>query len=230
MCACSSCSRVGRVRADAPAPACARTGPRTLAGRSSGWSTGSFRDNDRGLDYVQQLADVAGPVVAPEHGERRVADALADVEALAQQHREVAGEQIDVRSPSAKRRQRQHDRAWSVVQILPEQSLADHGRQVTVGGGDHADVHVDLVRPADMTKGRRVEHPRQLDLRRDADLADLVEKDRSAVNPDRLHERPSRRALGFIALFGSVTREIPRVQKDFTRRFVIGCSTGEPGG
>ncbi len=75
----------------------------------------------------------------------------------------------------------QRNRAEPVVEVLPKQPLTDHRLEIAVGRGDQADVDLDLGSRADAAERRRVEDAEQLDLRRQADLADFVEKDRAAV-------------------------------------------------
>jgi transcriptional regulator with GAF, ATPase, and Fis domain len=141
---------------------------------------GPLRDDDRGLDHVQQLAHVARPVPGLEHGQHLRAEPLAEPEPLVEGGREVLGEQRDVRAPLAQRGHGDRDRAEAVEEVLAEKALPHHGLEVPVGGGDDADVHLELGRAAEVAEGGGVEHAEELHLRGRAHLAERVEEFRMA--------------------------------------------------
>ena len=98
---------------------------------------------------------------------------------------EVLGEQRDVLDALAERRQPDRDDVDPVEQVFPERALGDHLRQVPVGGGDHADVRLDLLGAAEAPVLPFLQHAEQLDLHELAHLADLVEENRAPSPPLR---------------------------------------------
>jgi hypothetical protein len=73
------------------------------------------------------------------------------------------------------------DGGQAVIEIVAERSLPDHGPQVAIGGGDHADIDAHFARAADAAERGGIEHTEKLGLGGGADFANLVEKDRAAV-------------------------------------------------
>ena len=94
---------------------------------------------------------------------------------------EVLGEQRDVLAALAERRQRDRDDVDAVEQILAEPPFGDRFRQILVGRGDHADVGLQLLEPADAAEPPLLQHAQQLHLHDGAHLADLVEEDRALL-------------------------------------------------
>src|SRR5262249_56272579 len=75
--------------------------------------------------------------------------------------------------------------------VVAEAPLGDEAAQVAVGRGDHADVDGDRVVAAHAADRVLLERPEELGLERRRELADLVEKARSAGR--RLEETAPRR-------------------------------------
>ena len=101
--------------------------------------------------------------------------------ARAELAQEVRDEVADVLAALAQRRHSDLDHAQPVVEVGAEASGGDLGREVAIGGRDHA--HVDgagLVR-ADPLDDAVLEHAQQLGLERQRGVADLVEEQRAAV-------------------------------------------------
>ena len=98
---------------------------------------------------------------------------------------EVLREQRDVLPAVAQRRDRDHDDAEAVVEVVPEPSLRDHLLQVHVGRGD--DPHVGLLRldAPDPHELLFLDDAEQLRLSLEADRADLVEEDRPPLGRPR---------------------------------------------
>src|SRR5712691_4955112 len=135
-------------------------------------------DQHRPLDAVLQLADVPGPVVAHEHVDGGRGDA-ADVLPVGGRVLldEMVGEEKDVGPPLAQRRQEDAEHVEPVVQVLPEGALLHRGFQVLVGSGDQPDVDLDRLHAAQPLELALLQHAQQLDLGREADLADFVEEE-----------------------------------------------------
>ena len=99
--------------------------PRRSAASAAGGARAHLRvaDDDRALDGVLELADVARPVVAHQHVDRRRRDPLDVLPVLARELlEEVVGEQQDVRLPLAQRRHEDREHVQPVVEILAERS------------------------------------------------------------------------------------------------------------
>ena len=103
---------------------------------------------------------------------------LVLVRVLAQ---EVLDQQRDVLVALAQRRQVDGDHVEPVEEVLAEGALLHGFGQVGVGGGD--DAHVGLARldAAERHELLLLDHPQQLGLRVERDVADLVEEDGAAV-------------------------------------------------
>ena len=68
-----------------------------------------------------------------------------------------------------------------IEEILAERVGGDHRPQIAVGGGDDARVHPPHRRRADAAEGPLLQERQQLRLRRQPEIADLVEEQRPAV-------------------------------------------------
>src|SRR5262249_9219720 len=82
--------------------------------------------------------------------------------------------------------QRRHvdGRAQTKIQILAETMLLNLALQIAVGGGDDANVHVDLFIPSYRTQPLRLQDTQQLYLFRWRHLADFVEKQRALIGAE----------------------------------------------
>ena len=89
-----------------------------------------------------------------------------------------------------------------VVQVLPVASLGDRVLQVAVGGRDHPDIDMQRFRAAEPFEPAFLQHAQQLDLDGPADLADLVQKDRSAGRPLEIPLARRAQCAGIRPLFG----------------------------
>src|SRR5262245_39647613 len=160
------------------------TRQRDAIGQISGQDRLALGDHHRALDDVAQLADVPRPGVALEQrgglrinapDSARVAPVRLD--SLAQ---EARGELAYLLSPGPEGGDLELERVQAVQEIRPESPGFDHGPEVPVGRGDDADVDLDLAGRADPRDALRLQEPQQRDLRRERQLADLVEQDRAA--------------------------------------------------
>ena len=109
----------------------------------------SRRYDDRALDDVAQLTDVAGPRVALE-GQHVVFRDRLDL--LAERFAELVDEAPDkerqVVSALAQRRDPNRKHVQPVVEILAERALRDALLEIAVGGGDDRRLDVDRLRAA----------------------------------------------------------------------------------
>src|SRR6185295_2652434 len=127
------------------------------------------------------------------------------------------GERRNVRLPLAEGRQVQVYDVQTVVEVLAESSGRDHFLQVAVRCGD--DPHVDAQRLAatDALELALLQNPEQFHLRRQRDLADFVEEQRSTV---RLLEATFALAIGARVLASLVAEELTLEQAFRERRAV----------
>src|SRR6266540_3747527 len=94
---------------------------------------------------------------------------------------EVLREKHDVGPSLAQWRENDFDSTDSVIEILAETSVLDRGLQLAICGADDPNVGAAVRRVADAAKLAVLEKAKQLRLRGQRHLADLVEKQRSAV-------------------------------------------------
>src|SRR5262249_20962217 len=140
------------------------------------------RQDDRPLDHVLQLPDVAGPGIAHEPIHRFRGDRLdlapeSPREARKKEHRELR----KVRCPFTQRRHAKGKHVETVEEVCPESPGAHGLLQIAIGRRDHPHVHTDRLVAADRLELLLLEYPQQLDLGLEWQLADLVEEDRAVV-------------------------------------------------
>src|SRR6516165_6061563 len=81
----------------------------------------------------------------------------------------------------AQRRQRELDDVNAEMEIRPKAALFDRGLKITIGRGDDAHVDPDQLGATDPLELTFLEKTQQFGLERFGDVADLIEKDRTAV-------------------------------------------------
>ena len=142
----------------------------------------SVAEDERPLEDVLQLADVARPVVVEErlhHSGRDGGNRLAVLGGGPGKQR--LHEEGHVLAAFAERRERDRDDAEPVEEVLAEASFRDEPRQVGIRGRD--DAHVGVLR-LDRAHGQKLpllQDAQELRLRLDRHRADLVEEDRALV-------------------------------------------------
>ena len=94
---------------------------------------------------------------------------------------EVVGQEQDVGLPLAQRRHEDREHVQPVVEVLAELARRNGLLEVLVGGGHQPDVGADRLGAAQALELPLLQHAQQLDLRRQIQLADLVEKQRAAL-------------------------------------------------
>ena len=138
---------------------------------------------DRGsLDDRSKLAHVARPLVCSQ--EQHVSWCRRErptEEAKSGARREMLSHRGDVPPSVPERGEDDREHADAVPEVLPETSLADQPRHVTVRGCDDAHVHGVGVLPTDALEAAILQHPEQPDLRGRRQFGDLVEEERAAV-------------------------------------------------
>src|SRR5262249_11738223 len=133
-------------------------------------------------DRVFQLADVPRPAVALEDHQGVVVDVRDRLAgALHEQPQEVERQLGDVLPAVAEGGHGDGNDVEPEIQVLAEAALPDQLLQVLVGGGDDAHVHRHGVAGADPLEGHFLQNAQELGLHLQVDVADLVEKERTAV-------------------------------------------------
>ena len=94
---------------------------------------------------------------------------------------EMAREQGHVLAPLAQRRQAHADDIEPVVEVFAEAAFTHAAFEVLVRGRDHAHVRLDRLMAADAVKAAFLQHPQQPRLQVGGHVADLVQKQRSAL-------------------------------------------------
>src|SRR5262245_18165487 len=140
------------------------------------------RDNDRPLDYVLQLANIARPVVRAQPSQAVRGQLLtrpADAGAIAVD--EELRQDLNVGAALAQRRNRDGEDVETIVEIFAEPSCADFLPQVTIGCGNHP--HVDLagMRDAHWLILVLLENAKQLGLQLQGQFAHLIEENNAAL-------------------------------------------------
>ncbi len=93
----------------------------------------------------------------------------------------MGGEQRDVFAARAQGRQFKGDDVEAVEEIFAEAAFADGNLEVDVGGGDDADVDLDLLHAAEVHEAAVLEDALDLGLHVHAHGADLIEEESAAV-------------------------------------------------
>src|SRR5215467_12798882 len=89
--------------------------------------------------------------------------------------------QRDVLSTLPERRQLDHEGAQTEVEVSAEGSVLDHVADISIRGGDHPDSGLDILTSSHPAIGVPLEHSQELRLGAGVHLADLVQKQGSAV-------------------------------------------------
>src|SRR4029453_16343098 len=132
---------------------------------------------------VLELADIAGPGVAAEHGDRVRIDAIDRLALLGGKPRdEMADELRQIFKPLAQRRHPDGEDVPPVIEVLAEAALIDEADQVLAGRRDQADVHVDPCFPAGGLDLAILQSAEKLELGIERQLADFVEEQRALVS------------------------------------------------
>ncbi len=107
---------------------------------------------------------------------------------------EMLGEQRDVLSPLAQRRDGHDIEGETVQEIAAEAALIGQRRQIDISGGDDADVDTLHVVAADALEGAVLDDAQDLLLDGERGIGDLVEEQGAAVGDLEAREPPARRA------------------------------------
>src|SRR3954471_8663055 len=93
----------------------------------------------------------------------------------------MIGEGKDVLASLPQGRDADLDDIEPVVEILAEPARADLVGQIAIGGGDQPDIHLDVVVRSHRPDAPLLDGAKQLYLKVERELADLVEEERSVL-------------------------------------------------
>ncbi len=160
-------------------------------------------DGDHALGQVLQFADVAGPRVALQHGERGGFDSAHH---LAEPERVPPDEHVEqlpqILHPVAQGRQARRNHVDSVEEVLAEPPGPDGLGEIGVGGHHEAEIDPDRVPAAHALDLVLLYGAQQFGLQIEAQVADLVEEQRAAVGEFELAQllpRGTREGAAFVA-------------------------------
>ena len=136
---------------------------------------------------VLELADIAGPGIALEHGARVGVDAVDALALLGgEAGDEVADELRHVLKPLAQWGHPDGEHVQPVIEILAEAALIDEADQILSGRRDQAEIDLGRVPGADRIDVAVLQGAQQLHLSVERQLPDLVEEQRALVGLDEL--------------------------------------------
>ena len=171
----------------------------------------------RALDDVTKLPDVARPGILLQRRECRPVDEsmrLPNAFENSSTNRHTSSGMSSTRSRSGGTANRKHIQA--VVRVLAERSFGDPLFEIAVRRGDDPDVHANRLRAAEPLDRPLLQHPQQLHLHVERQVANLVEKDGRMIGhleaPDLARQRAGKRApsRGRTARFRSASAESRR--------------------
>ena len=137
-------------------------------------------ENDGAFEYMGQFANVAGPGVLLEGVQSAGRETLAG-SVGAEPGEEMAGERRQVVETFAQRGNLKREDGQAVVEVETEGAVNDPLFEVTVRGGDDANVDTRDLVVADALDLTALEKTEELGLDREREFADLVEKERASV-------------------------------------------------
>src|SRR4051794_9695875 len=138
--------------------------------------------DERAIDHVAQLADVARPLVLLQRLDEVRFDRLdLLLFRLIQLLQEEVREERDVFEALAQRRDLDGEHVQPVVEVLTHLAVDNRFLRIAVRCGDDARFDVDLLVAADAPELPFFEHAEQLDLQLDRHLSNFVEEDRTAL-------------------------------------------------
>ena len=137
--------------------------------------------DQRAAHHVFQFADIAGPAVQAQHGQRVVRQPRQRLGGggVAQHHGK--GERSNVFGPFAQGPQRQGEDVEPVEQIGAEPALGNFGRQIAVSAGNDPHVDLDRLSRADRHHLTLLQRAEQLGLKRQRHLGDFIEQQSAAI-------------------------------------------------
>jgi hypothetical protein len=145
-------------------------------------------EQQRALDHVAQLANVARPAVGLQAGQRGRGDARRrPARARRCRSGQLLGQPDDAGRALAQGRDGERDDREPVIEVEPEGAARDVGAEVAVGGGQEADIDRDRPGAADVQHLARLDRAQELGLQRRRQLADLVEQQ---LPPEATSSRP----------------------------------------
>src|SRR4029453_17945049 len=139
-----------------------------------GWA---IADDQGPLEHVAQLTDIAGPIVTTKCVHRLRRQLCPVAAELAEKARR---EEQNVVAPLPQWGKANVEDVQTIVEVLAERPIRHGIVQMSIGGGDDADVDADRPRATQSQELTLLEHTQELRLRRRRHLGDLVKKQHTA--------------------------------------------------
>ena len=156
------------------------------------------RKDQRALDDVPELADIARPVVRLERRHRLFRDARRRHPPLGGEAREEMADELgNVLAPLAQRRKLHRNDVQPVEEVFAEAARGDLVLEVARGRGEDPDVDLDRPLAADAGVALVGQHAQDLALGRQRHVGDLVEEQGAAMG--MLEQARAHGALRFAA-------------------------------
>ncbi len=133
------------------------------------------------FDQVGQLAHVARPGIGAQRLQRFVGETHFATAGAGQLHRQGGDQRRQVVQALAQGGHLDREHVEAVEQILAEVPFGDAVLQVAVGRGDHPHVAADGLVAAHALETALLQHAQQLDLHRQAHVADFIQQQRAAL-------------------------------------------------
>ncbi len=142
----------------------------------------ALAQRDGALENIDQLAHVAGKSVLFQCLHGIVIDlARGLTPLLADRFEKVLGKQGNIAAPVAQCRHRELDDIEPIIEVIAEIALLDLGLERFVAGRQNTRVDARLFAAADRAHGLFLDDAQQLDLHRQRQVGDLVEKQGASV-------------------------------------------------
>src|ERR1700722_18429693 len=153
-----------------------------VIGQQIGSDIGVRGENHGALDSVLKFTDVTGPRVGDERaqcfGAHATAGALVFVRIFLQ---EVLHQHGNVFATLAERREIDADYIEAIEKVFAELAFAHELAQIDIGGGDDADIDLNLLDSAEMHESAVLQHAQDFALRVHGHGSDFVEEERASV-------------------------------------------------
>ena len=153
------------------------------------------RQQQHPLHHIAQLAHIPRPPILLQRLNRLARKLfLLPIILLVQLPREMLRQHANILAPLPQRRQHNRKHKNPVIQILAKRPLPHLLFQIAMRRHNHPHIHMNRLIPAHALYLALLQHPQQLRLHRNRHVANLVEKQRSAVSLLEFSDVPSRRS------------------------------------
>ncbi len=131
--------------------------------------------------HVQQFPDIPRPGMVAQHLQSVGMQPRCLIPPIRRPSQEAVSQVVQIFLPLAQRRQVDGLARQPIVEILSKGALLHKRRQLTPGGRQHTDVHLDRLAAADARDDAVFQHAQEFRLELERHLADFVEENRAAL-------------------------------------------------